>query len=173
MIKNIHTFWLKKSLYLELGDAQANLGPVVQSIFSLTSLLMTNSLTVVAKVFQIHWYFSAKMWVAFAIFSAKNINVFAIFQEGNFNVTLANNFIKFWTTGPWIITINIWHYGTISHVMYHKRILWQFKWYIGSLSSSIKINHYVSINFNAISHKFLQLSEVRVAKSHLDSSRLK
>ena len=46
------------------------------------------------------------MWVAFAMqklltFSAKDINVFAIFQDRKFNVTLANNFIKFWTTGPW------------------------------------------------------------------------
>ena len=30
----------------------------------------------------------------------KNINVFAVFQDRNFNATLANNFIKFWTTGP-------------------------------------------------------------------------
>ena len=34
------------------------------------------------------------------IFSAKNINVFAIFQDRSFNVMLANNFLKFWTTGP-------------------------------------------------------------------------
>ena len=42
------------------------------------------------------------MWVAFAtyIFFTKNINVFAIFQERNFNVTLANNVVTFWTTGP-------------------------------------------------------------------------
>ena len=32
-----------------------------------------------------------------------NINVFAIFLDSNFNDTLANNFVKFWTTGPWIL----------------------------------------------------------------------
>ena len=37
------------------------------------------------------------------IFSARNINVFAIYQDRNFNVTLANNFVKFWTTGSWCI----------------------------------------------------------------------
>ena len=42
-------------------------------------------------------FFAANMWVAF---SAKDINIFAIFQERNFNVTLANKFVKFWTTGP-------------------------------------------------------------------------
>ena len=36
-------------------------------------------------------------------FSAKDINVSAMFQDRNFNVTLANNFVKFWTAGPWII----------------------------------------------------------------------
>ena len=49
------------------------LGLVVQSIVSLTSLLMTNSLTVLAKVF-----FVEKNVSSFCI--AKNINVFNIFQ---------------------------------------------------------------------------------------------
>ena len=71
---------------------------------------MTNLLTVVAKVFLntlIDHSFAAKMWVAFAmhvkathIFSEENINVFVLFQDTNFIVKLANNFIKFWTTGP-------------------------------------------------------------------------
>ena len=30
----------------------------------------------------------------------KSINIFAIFQDRNFYVRLANNFIKFWRTGP-------------------------------------------------------------------------
>ena len=86
------------------------LGPVVQSIISLRSSLMKNLLTVVALYFQIHMYidiFAAKMWVAFAVqklltfFQQININVFPIFQDRNFNVTLANNFVKFWTAWPW------------------------------------------------------------------------
>ena len=55
-----------------------NQGPVVQSIVRLTSLLMTNSLTVVAKVFSDTFdIFATKTWIAFAkekathIFSAK------------------------------------------------------------------------------------------------------
>ena len=97
-------FGWKKVLYLVLWYIL--LGLVVQSIISLT--LMTNTLTVVAKVFSNTLiFFAAKMWVAFAmiakathIFFAKNINVFTIFQDRNFKLTLANNFIKFWQLGP-------------------------------------------------------------------------
>ena len=46
---------------------------------------MTNSLTVIAKFF-----FSP----------AKHINEFAIFQGGHSNIMVANNFVKFLTTGP-------------------------------------------------------------------------
>ena len=59
------------------------------------------------------------MWVAFAIqkllifFSAKNINVFAIFQDRNFNDTLANNFVKFWTTWPWLMLRGL-HYQCLE-----------------------------------------------------------
>ena len=77
-------------------------GPVVHSIVSLTSLLMTNLLAVVAKVFSSKLYFfccknvsSFCIAKATHIFSAKNINVFAIFQDRNFDITLANNFVKF------------------------------------------------------------------------------
>ena len=42
------------------------------------------------------------MWVAFHIFSANNINMFDIFQDRILNDTLDNNFVKLWTTGPWI-----------------------------------------------------------------------
>ena len=46
------------------------------------------------------------MWEAFAVqklltfFQQKKIKVFAIFQDRNFNVILANDFVKFWKTGP-------------------------------------------------------------------------
>ena len=39
---------------------------------------------------------------SYSHFSAKNINVFAIFLDRNFNGALANNFVKFWTAGPWV-----------------------------------------------------------------------
>ena len=61
------------------------LGPVVQSVISLTSLLMTNSLTVVAKVFSNTLIFvlqkceSILQCKIYSHFLAKIINVFAIF----------------------------------------------------------------------------------------------
>ena len=80
------------------------LGPVVQSIISLTSWLITNSFTVVAKVFSNSLIlFAAKMIVSFAmqkllnfVFQQKvsNLNVFAILQTRHFNITLPNN-VKF------------------------------------------------------------------------------
>ena len=62
------------------------------------SLLMTNSLTVVTKVFSYTLIFllqkcefcNAK---ATHIFSPKNINVSAIFKDRNFNVTFADSSI--------------------------------------------------------------------------------
>ena len=62
---------------------------------------MTNLLTVVAKVFSNTLIFLLQniQCKSYSHFFSKNINVFAIFQDGNFNVTLANNFLKFWTTG--------------------------------------------------------------------------
>ena len=69
-------------------------GPVVQSIISFTNSLMTNSLTVVAKVFSNTLIFLLQK-CATHIFSTKIINVFAIFQGTNFIVTFANNVVNF------------------------------------------------------------------------------
>ena len=67
---------------------------------------MTNWLTDVEKVFSNTWIFLLQKceWCKSNshFFSAKNINVFALFQDRNFNVTLARNFVQFWTTGPWL-----------------------------------------------------------------------
>ena len=95
-----------------------NQGPVVQSFFSLTSSLMTNSLTVVAKVFSNTLiFFAAKVQNAKAthIFVSKNINVYIYHissLDRNFNVTLANN-VKSWATWPRLsgrqsIGVTIW-----------------------------------------------------------------
>ena len=73
-------------------------GPSCQQFFSLTSSLMTNSLTVVAKVFSDTLIFLLQKCEKLLHFSAKDVNVFAISQERN-NVPLANNFVKFLTTG--------------------------------------------------------------------------
>ena len=80
--------------------------PVVQSIVSLTGLLMTNLLTVVAQVFSNTPIFLLQKC---AFFQQININVFAVFQDRNFNVTLANNLLKFWTTGPRAIICFLLH----------------------------------------------------------------
>ena len=68
---------------------------------------MTNSLAVFAKVCSN----ALKTRVAFAMrcksfprcFQQK-YQCIAIFQEWDFNVTSANNFVKFWTTGPLLYT---------------------------------------------------------------------
>ena len=86
-----------------------NQGLVVQSIISLM-----NSLAVVAGIFK-YWYidiYAAKnVMQKLLTFFSKNINVYAIFQDRNFDVTLANNFGKFWTTGP-RMTLVIFHFRT-------------------------------------------------------------
>ena len=62
---------------------------------------MTNSFTVVAKVFSNILILLLQKCDSFCnakathIFFSKNINVFAIFQDRNFNVTLAKTFVKF------------------------------------------------------------------------------
>ena len=69
------------------------LGPVVQSIVSLTSSLMTNSLTVVAIFKATHiFFFSKNLHISGA---DEHTNVFVIFQDRKINVTLAVNFVKF------------------------------------------------------------------------------
>ena len=66
------------------------LGPVVQSIVSLTSVLMTNSLTIVTKVFSDTLIFLLLkceyplQCKSYSCFFRKNINLFAIFQDKNF-----------------------------------------------------------------------------------------
>ena len=75
------------------------------------SLLMTNSLTVVAKVFSdtliflLQKYESILQCESYSHFLAKNINVFAIFQNRNFYITLGNKFVKFCTAGPWSLPV--------------------------------------------------------------------
>ena len=62
---------------------------------------MTNSLTVVDKVFSIILIFLLQKcallsYTVLTFFQQENINViFALFQDRNFNITLANNFVKF------------------------------------------------------------------------------
>ena len=74
-------------------------GPV-QSIVGLTCSLMTNSLTLLTKVFSSTLIFLLQNVSSFSnakatqTFAAKNIDVFDIFQEKNFNIMLTNNFVQ-------------------------------------------------------------------------------
>ena len=64
---------------------------------------MTNWSAVVAAK-NVSSFYNVK---ATHIFSPKHINVFALFQGRLFNIVLANNFIKFWTIGPWMLGKNL------------------------------------------------------------------
>ena len=92
------SFEEKHSYFL---SGKPNQGPVFQSIVRLTGSLMTNSSTVVAKLFSNALIFlllkceSLFQCKSYSHFFSKNINRFVIFQDRNLNVTLANNFIKF------------------------------------------------------------------------------
>ena len=76
------------------------LGPVVQSVVSLTSSLVVKMLTVLVSTIPKSRVFLLKMWVAFAnakathIFS-KNISIYAIFNDQSFNDTLINDIVSF------------------------------------------------------------------------------
>ena len=71
------------------------LGAVLQSTVRLMSVLMTNWLTIVVRVFLNTLIFSCKNVKSYPHFFSKNINVFAIFQDRNVTVMLAYNFVKF------------------------------------------------------------------------------
>ena len=74
-----------------------HLGPVVQSIVSLTSSIEVKMLTVlVSSNLQVR-IFAEQMWVAFANahFFSKYISVYAIFNGQTFNDTLTNNIVSF------------------------------------------------------------------------------
>ena len=79
----IYIFWWMLHILRNEVDTN-NLGPVVQSVVSLTSSLRVISLTVLAdSIYNILIFFAEKMWVAFAVqklltfFSAKNFSIFA------------------------------------------------------------------------------------------------
>ena len=82
----------------------SNLGPVVQSVVSLTSLLGVISLTdLVDSIYNILIFFAEKMWVAFKathIFSAKKFQYICISLDVNFNESLTNDVPSFEQPGP-------------------------------------------------------------------------
>ena len=83
-----------------------NLGPVVQSVVSLTSSLRVISLTVLAdSVYNILIFFAEKMCVAFVLqklltFFSKNFQHICISLNVNFHKSLINDIVKFEQLGP-------------------------------------------------------------------------
>ena len=64
----IHAVWSVFTAGMKKPSILANLGPVVQSVISLTSSLRVISLTVlVDSMYNIMIFFAEKMWVAFAM----------------------------------------------------------------------------------------------------------
>ena len=79
-------------------------GPIIQ-IIVLNELVNDKLVNCYSwGIFKYIDIFAAKMWVAFAMqklltFFSKTY-IHNIFRDRKFNVTLANNFVKFWITGP-------------------------------------------------------------------------
>ena len=112
---------------------QKVLDPVIQSIVSLTNSLMTNLLTVVAKAFSNTLTFllqkrekllQSKSYTHFFSKKKKHIYAIKLFQDRNFNVTLANNFVYFWTIGLWYFSyFSRKSYNVGTHLKYLTKVL--------------------------------------------------
>ena len=78
-----------------------NLGPVVQIIISLTSLLVVKMLTVLestissSQVLLLKTLSSFCKCKSYSHFFSKNITVYVIFNDESFNDTLTNDIISF------------------------------------------------------------------------------
>ena len=80
-----------------------NLGPVVQSVVSLTSSLRVISLTVLAdSIYNILICFDEKMWVlkSYSHFFSKKFQHICVSLDVNFNESLTNDIISFEQLGP-------------------------------------------------------------------------
>ena len=80
-----------------------DLGPVVQSVVSLTSSLRVISLTVLAdSIYNILVFFAEKMWVLQKLltFFSKKIQNICISLDVNFNELLTNDIVSFEQLGP-------------------------------------------------------------------------
>ena len=107
--KNVNTFWFgwkKKSLIWSVSWSTIFLGPVVQSIISLTSWLVVKMLAVlVSIIFNLQLILLKKMWLPhafllqmqklFTFFQQKKISIYAIFNNKSFRHTLTNGIISF------------------------------------------------------------------------------
>ena len=86
---------------MELESLDSLLGPVVQSIIRLTSLLVVKLLMYQYAQYQIHRYFGWKDVSSFCIyFFSKNITIYAIFNDQSFNDMLTNDNLSIEQLGP-------------------------------------------------------------------------
>ena len=78
------------------------LGPVVQSVVSLTSSLRVISLTVLAdSIYNILIRFAEKMWIAFALtFFQQTFRHICVSLDVNFSESLTNDIVSFEKLGP-------------------------------------------------------------------------
>ena len=80
------------------------LGPVVQSIVSLTSSLVVKMLTVLKNIISNSQVFLLKkksqMQKLLTFFFSKNISIYAIFNDQSFKDTLINDVVSFEQLGP-------------------------------------------------------------------------
>ena len=110
----------KAILYILETDWWKNLGPVVQSVVSLTSSLRVISLSVlVESIYNMLKFFAEKMWVAFALqklltfFFSKKFQHICVSLDVNFNESLTNNVVSFEQLGPDCYTILQISYGFV------------------------------------------------------------
>ena len=88
---------------IRLQEYEIRMGPVVQSVVSLTSSLRVISLTVlVDSIYNFLIFFAEKMWVAFALqklltFFSQKYQHICVSLDVNFNESLTNNIVSPWT----------------------------------------------------------------------------
>ena len=89
-----------------------DLGPVVQSVVSLTSLLRVISLSVLAdSIYNILIFFAEKMWVAYSHFFSKKFQHICVSLDVNFNASLTNDVVSFEQLGPGLHQISFRFYS--------------------------------------------------------------
>ena len=110
---------------LSWGNKKNNLGPVVQSLISLTSLLVVKMLTVLVstvsdlKVFLLKKFCKCK---SYSHFFRKNISVYAIFDDRRFNNTLSNDIVSFEQLGPvYYLPPLLSSYCSVEHIDIQQR----------------------------------------------------
>ena len=86
------------------------LGPVIQSIVSLTSSLGVKMLTVLVSTISNSVIFAEKM--CYSLFFSKNISLYVIISDQSFNDTLTNDIVSFEQLGPdrfVLLEDPVWH----------------------------------------------------------------